>query len=168
MDQHPPIQSHSHTMVREEENHTYWAGSAQYVCVCVCPATGGSRPLLTVNGTPATTPGSDTNRVLGGPGSDTPASTPTELQGMLHPQDQDSTVAAYQEIRLNTAVMADSSSVSSTSHFQSVEERIMRPNPPMGAGAPPPPAEALPPLPLSQPPRPPQQLHSQHRVSLAV
>ena len=40
--------------------------------------TGTSRPLLTVNGTPATTPNYELQRTLGQSPSNTPASTPTE------------------------------------------------------------------------------------------
>lgn len=73
--------------------------SHQFTATAV--ASGGSRPLLTVNGTPATTPSSDGQHCLG-QNSDTPASTPTEFQDLLAQRSQTSSEGSpYQEIQLN-------------------------------------------------------------------
>ena len=67
---------------------------------CYISSGNGSHPLLTVNGTPATTPSSETHRTLGHQNSDTPVSTPTESHVLLNQQLQDSTNMGphYQEI----------------------------------------------------------------------
>lgn len=137
---------------------------------------GGELPLLTVNGTPATTPSADFQRSLGAQTSvDTPASTPTEQHNLLTTQ-RSCEMNPYQEIGLTRnghATTADSSPTSDISTngghspplqdtpFQSTtvlisQRTVPHQLPPLGTGAPPVPTTPAPAPPLPrQPPRQP-------------
>lgn len=115
---------------------------------------GTSRPLLTANGTPATTPSYEAQQSLGQSSSNTPASTPTEMQDLqlATSQGQSTEANTYQEIGNNhtphhaPTAAASSTVVSHTSQdieFQStvISSQREAPRPPLtvGAGAPAPP-----------------------------
>lgn len=93
--------SHDDHLPGFDPNHMMCATNCySTLSACSCSGVGTSRPLLTANGTPATTPSSDVQRSLGQSSSNTPASTPTEMQDLqlASPQDQSSETNTYQEI----------------------------------------------------------------------
>lgn len=96
--------------------------------------------MLTINGTPATTPSSDGQRSLG-QSSDTPASTPTELHDLLPQQSRATDASPYQEIQLNGNSRVPAVVHSSADHHSATFGR--EPSVPL---------EAPPPLPEHPPP----------------